>query len=59
MSRLYCASLQPPQTLQWAVTVHKSRGLTLQKVKLGLGKNGFPTDLTFIALSRVKRLTRS
>jgi Helicase len=36
-----------------AVTVHKSQGLTLHKIKLGLGKE-FSTGLTFVALSRVR-----
>lgn len=42
--------------LAWAVTVHKSQGLTLPKIKLGLGKREFSTGLTFVALSRVKDL---
>src|SRR6266852_5431400 len=42
--------------LAWAVTVHKSQGLILPKIRLGLGKREFSTGLTFVALSRVKAL---
>lgn len=47
---------QFPLRLAWAVTVHKSQGLTLGRIKLGLGKREFATGLTFVALSRVKTL---
>ncbi|KAF8194462.1 hypothetical protein K438DRAFT_1430220, partial [Mycena galopus ATCC 62051] len=43
--------------LTWAVTVHKSQGLNLPKIKLGLGKKEFAVGLTFVGLSRVKALS--
>lgn len=47
---------QIPLRLAWAVTIHKSQGLTLKRIKLGLGSKEFATGLTFVALSRVKAL---
>ena len=38
------------------MAVHKSQGLTLGKVRLGLDSRTFATGLTFVVLSRVKQL---
>ncbi|KDR74959.1 hypothetical protein GALMADRAFT_570069 [Galerina marginata CBS 339.88] len=40
----------------WAVTIHKSQGLTLERIKLGLGKREFSTGLMFVGLSRVETI---
>uniref|UniRef100_A0A1X7SX03 ATP-dependent DNA helicase n=1 Tax=Amphimedon queenslandica TaxID=400682 RepID=A0A1X7SX03_AMPQE len=41
--------------LAWAVTIHKSQGLTLDKVVIDVGKE-FSCGLTFVACSRVMKL---
>ncbi|KAF5369030.1 hypothetical protein D9758_003111 [Tetrapyrgos nigripes] len=48
-----CSRLQLPSRLAWAVTVHKSQGLTIKKAQVGLGRKEFCAGLTFVALSGV------
>ena len=43
-----------PLTLAWAVTIHKSQGMTLDHVTVDLGNTEFASGLTFVALSRAK-----
>ena len=52
-----CSRLQIPLKLAWAVTIHKSQGLTLDKAVIDIGKKEFSTGLTFVACSRVRQLT--
>ena len=51
-----CSHLKLPLKLVWAVTIHKSQGLTLDKVVIDVGKREFATGLTFVACSRVRQL---
>jgi hypothetical protein len=51
-----CARTQLPLTLCWATTIHKSQGLTLPKAVIHLGNKEMSSGLSFVALSRVKRL---
>ena len=55
-SRGQCSRLQLPLKLAWAVTIHKSQGLTLDKVVIDVGKMEFSSGLTFVACSRVRQL---
>ena len=52
-----CSCLQLPFELAWAITIHKSQGLTLNKVVIDVGKREFSTGLTFVACSRVRQLS--
>src|ERR1044072_7861062 len=51
-----CSRLQVPLCLAWAITVHKSQGLTLEKTKIDIGKREFASGLSFVAVSRVRSL---
>ena len=47
---------QLPLRLCWAITMHKSQGQTLDKAVIDLGPKESCTGLTFVCLSRAKRL---
>ena len=51
-----CSRLQVPLCLAWAITVHKSQGLTLEKAKIDIGSKEFAAGLSFVAISRVRSL---
>ena len=56
-SGVQCSRLQLPLKLAWAVTIHKSQGLTLNKVVVDIGKKEFSCGLTFVACSRICHIT--
>jgi hypothetical protein len=47
---------QLPLTPAWAITIHKSQGITLKKAVIDLSEKDFSSGLSFVAVSRVKTL---
>ena len=47
---------QIPLILAWAVTIHKAQGLTLDDVRIDLGRGAFAMGQSYVALSRARTL---
>ena len=47
---------QIPLIYSWAITIHKSQGLTLENAIIDIGSNIFADGQTYVALSRLKSL---
>ena len=56
-SGIHCSRLQIPLMLAWAVTIHKSQSLSLDKLVVDVGKKEFSSGLTYVALSRVRSMS--
>ena len=47
---------QIPLVLSWAITIHKSQGMSIEKAVIDIGGSVFQYGQTYVALSRVKSL---
>lgn len=50
------AFIQFPLTVAYAITTHKSQGMTVDRAVLDISGNDFTPGLTYVAVSRVKKL---
>ena len=47
---------QIPLIHAWAITIHKSQGLSIEHARMNIGSNIFECGQTYVALSRVKNI---
>lgn len=47
---------QFPLTLGWAITIHKSQGMTMDQVRIDMGGGAFCSGQTYVALSRCRTM---
>ena len=52
-----CFRKQYPLRLAYAISIHKSQGMTLNKVVIEFGLSDFCRGLSFVAISRARALT--
>lgn len=54
--RIYASRTQFPLSLAWALTIHKTQGLSLNAVIIDLGGDIFEGGMAYVALSRARKL---
>ena len=55
-ANIACSRSQFPVTIAYAITVHKSQGITVPCAVLNISDRDFAAGLTYVAISRVKSL---
>jgi hypothetical protein len=55
-SNAICSRTQFPITVAYAITVHKSQGMTVHQAVLNISRKDFSLGLSYVAVSRVRTL---
>ncbi len=54
--KVYVSRAQFPLSLAWALTIHKTQGMSLDCAIIDVGTNIFEAGMSYVALSRIKKL---